>query len=107
MSRYNYPKIVVTGLGALTPIGNNVSEYWNALINGKSGAAPITSFDTTEFETKFACVVKGFDVQQFVSRKEAQRMDIFTQYGMAATAMAIEDSGSRIVAMSFCEPRSW
>lgn len=92
MSKYNFPKIVITGLGAVTPIGNNVSELWDALLNGKSGAAPISRFDTTEFETKFACEVKGFDVHQFVGRKEAQRMDIFTHYGMAASTMAIEDS---------------
>jgi 3-oxoacyl-[acyl-carrier-protein] synthase II len=93
MSRYNFPKIVVTGLGAVTPIGNNVSELWDSVLAGKSGAAPITRFDTTNFDTKFACEVKGFDISQFINRKEAQRMDIFTQFGMAASTMAIEDSG--------------
>lgn len=93
MARYNFPKIVVTGLGAVTPIGNTVSEYWDGLISGKSGAAPITRFDTTDFETKFACELKGFDIQQFVNRKEVQRMDIFTQLGISASTMAIEDSG--------------
>jgi 3-oxoacyl-[acyl-carrier-protein] synthase II len=93
MSRYNFPKIVVTGLGAVTPIGNSVSELWDSVLAGKSGAAPITRFDTTNFDTKFACEVKGFDISQFINRKEAQRMDIFTQFGMAASTMAIEDSG--------------
>lgn len=93
MARFNFPKVVVTGLGAVTPIGNNLTEYWEGLINGRNGAAPITRFDATEFDTKFACEVKGFDVSQYVNRKEAQRMDVFTQYAMAATAMAIEDSG--------------
>ncbi len=93
MSKYNYPKIVVTGLGAITPIGNNVEETWNSLISGKSGAGPITHFDTTYFDTKFACEVKGFDPLQYFNRKEVQKMDLFTQYAIAASAMAIEDSG--------------
>lgn len=96
MTRNNFPKVVVTGLGAVTALGNNVSELWDGLINGKSGAAPITRFDTTDFETKFACEVKGFDVQQFLNRKEYQRMDLFTHYAMATAIMAIEDSGLNI-----------
>jgi 3-oxoacyl-[acyl-carrier-protein] synthase II len=73
MSKYNYPKIVVTGLGAITPIGNNVEETWNSLISGKSGAGPITHFDTTYFDTKFACEVKGFDPLQYFNRKESTK----------------------------------
>jgi 3-oxoacyl-[acyl-carrier-protein] synthase II len=93
MSKYNYPKVVVTGIGAVTSIGNNAKDFWEALLSGKSGAAPITRFDTTEFDTKFAHEVKNFDVYQFVTRKEAQRMDLFTHFAMAAAIMAVDDSG--------------
>jgi 3-oxoacyl-[acyl-carrier-protein] synthase II len=92
MSKYNFPKVVVTGIGAVTSIGNSVQETWDALLAGKSGAAPITRFDTTEFDTKFAHEVKNFDIQQFINRKEAQRMDLFTHFAVASAAMAIEDS---------------
>lgn len=85
-------RVVVTGLGALTPIGNNVEEYWNGLINGVSGAAPITHFDASQFKTRFACEVKNFDVTQFIDRKEARKMDKFTQYAMVSTEEAIKDS---------------
>jgi len=97
MARYNFPKVVVTGLGAVTPLGNNVSDFWDGLVAGKNGAAPVTRFDTTNFDTKFACEVKGFDVSQYINRKEAQRMDVFTHFAMAAATMAIEDSGLDIV----------
>ncbi len=93
MPRYNFPKIVVTGLGAVTPIGNNLQEYWNSLIEGKSGGAPITKFDATEFKTQFACEVKGYDPSTHINFKEAQRMDLFTQYAISSAAMAIEDAG--------------
>ncbi|MCE5305658.1 MAG: beta-ketoacyl-ACP synthase II [Chloroherpetonaceae bacterium] len=93
MSNYNYPKIVVTGLGTVNPIGNNVDETWKSLITGKSGASFITRFDTTYFETKFACEVKGFDSLAYINRKEVQKMDLFTQYAIASAAMALEDSG--------------
>ena len=69
-----FKRVVVTGVGALTPIGNNVSEYWNSLINGVSGAAMIKSFDTTLFKTKFACEVKGFDADAFLGRKDARKL---------------------------------
>ena len=92
MANYNYPKIVVTGIGAITAIGNNVDEFWNGMLAGKSGAAPITAFDTTHFATKFACEIKGLDVLQFLNRKEVQRMDKFTQIAIAATQMAMDDS---------------
>ena len=74
-------RVVVTGLGALTPIGNTVAEYWDGLLNGVSGAAPITYFDATNFKTRFACELKNFTVTDFIHRKDARRMDKFTQYG--------------------------
>lgn len=85
-------RVVVTGLGALTPIGNNISEYWDALVNGKSGAAPITYFDTEKFKTKFACEIKNFDPTNFIDRKDARKMDKFTQYAMVASDEAIADA---------------
>lgn len=86
-------RVVVTGLGALTPIGNNVQDYWNALSNGVSGAAPITQFDTSKFKTKFACEVKNFNVENFIDRKEARKMDRFTHFAMVTCEEAIKDSG--------------
>jgi 3-oxoacyl-[acyl-carrier-protein] synthase II len=85
-------RVVVTGLGALTPIGNNVQEYWTALSNGVSGAAPITQFDTSKFKTKFACEVKNFQVENFIERKEARKMDRFTQFAMVTVEEALKDS---------------
>lgn len=85
-------RVVVTGLGALTPIGNTKDEYWEGLISGKSGAAPITYFDTEKFKTKFACELKNFNATDFIDRKEARRMDKFTQYAMVASEEAIADS---------------
>ncbi|SHI44523.1 beta-ketoacyl-ACP synthase II [Flavobacterium terrae] len=86
-------RVVVTGLGALTPIGNNIQEYWNALISGKSGAAPITYYDTEKHKTKFACEVKNFNVEDYIDKKEARRMDKFAQYAIVASDEAIKDSG--------------
>ncbi|MCF8269218.1 MAG: beta-ketoacyl-ACP synthase II [Crocinitomicaceae bacterium] len=86
-------RVVVTGLGALTPIGNTVSEYWNNLLAGKSGAAPIQQFDASLFKTQFACEVKGFDVEQFLDKKEARKMDQFTQYAMVSAMEAVDGSG--------------
>ncbi|MDI9309807.1 MAG: beta-ketoacyl-ACP synthase II [Limnohabitans sp.] len=86
-------RVVVTGLGALTPIGNTIEEYWNGLINGKSGAAPITYYDTEKHKTKFACEVKNFNVENYIDKKEARRMDKFTQYAIVASDEAIKDSG--------------
>lgn len=86
-------RVVVTGLGALTPIGNNVEDYWNALVAGKSGSAPITYFDTEKFKTKFACELKNFDVLNFFDRKEARKLDRFAQYAIVASDEAIKDSG--------------
>ncbi|RED48727.1 beta-ketoacyl-ACP synthase II [Seonamhaeicola aphaedonensis] len=85
-------RVVVTGLGALTPIGNTKDEYWEGLISGKSGAAPITYFDTEKFKTTFACEVKNFDATQFIDRREARRMDKFAQYAMVAADEAIADA---------------
>ena len=85
-------RVVVTGLGALTPIGNTRPEFWEGLVSGKSGAAPITYFDPTEFKTKFACELKNFNVLDFMDRKEARKQDRFTQYALVATQEAIEDA---------------
>jgi beta-ketoacyl-acyl-carrier-protein synthase II len=86
-------RVVVTGLGTVSPIGNTLEEFWNNLVAGKSGAAPITYFDTTHFDTKFACEIKGFDPLNYMDRKLAQRVDLFTQFALAASEMAIKDSG--------------
>ncbi len=86
-------RVVITGMGALTPIGNNIQEYWNGLSNGVSGAAPITRFDAELFKTKFACEIKDFNVTDHLDRKEARKMDPFTQYAMVAVAEAMKDSG--------------
>jgi len=86
-------RVVVTGLGALTPIGNTVSEYWNGLATGKSGAAPITRFDATKFRTRFAAELKGYDPEQHFERKEARKMDPFAQYAMVVCEEALKDSG--------------
>ena len=85
-------RVVITGLGALTPIGNTLPEFWEGLVSGKSGAAPITYFDASEFKTKFACELKNFNVLDFMDRKEARKQDRFTQYALVATQEAIEDS---------------
>lgn len=85
-------RVVVTGLGALTPIGNTYQEYWEGLKNGKSGAAPITRFDASLFKTKFACELKNFEIGNFMDRKEARKMDPFAQYAMVVADEAIKDS---------------
>lgn len=85
-------RVVVTGLGALTPIGNNIEEYWNSLVNGVSGAAPITYFDASKFKTRFACEVKNFNATDYINRKDARKMDRFTQYAMVASDQAIADA---------------
>ena len=86
-------RVVITGMGALTPIGNNLNDYWENLKMGVSGAAPITHFDASEFKTKFACELKGFVAKEVLHRREVQRMDPFTQYAMVASQEAIEDAG--------------
>lgn len=85
-------RVVVTGLGALTPIGNTVEKYWEGLVKGESGAAPITYFDAEKFKTRFACELKNFEVTDFIDRKEARKMDRFTQYAMVVADEAIADS---------------
>ena len=85
-------RVVVTGLGALTPVGNYVAETWENLVNGVSGAGPITHFDASNFKTQFACEVKGFKANEHLDRKEARKMDLYTQYAIVAAKEAIEDS---------------
>lgn len=86
-------RVVVTGLGALTPLGNTVKEFWNNLIEGRSGSALITKFDTTKFKTKFACEVKNYDPLNYFEKKEVRKMDPFAQYALVTTGEAIKDSG--------------
>jgi len=86
-------RVVVTGLGALTPIGNSIQEYWDGLINGRSGAAPITYYDTEKHKTKFACEVKNFNIEDYMDRKESRRLDKFSQYAIASSDEAIKDAG--------------
>jgi 3-oxoacyl-[acyl-carrier-protein] synthase II len=86
-------RVVVTGLGALTPIGNNIQEYWDALVSGKSGCAPITYFDTEKFKTKFACELKNFNAEDHFDRKEARKLDRFAQYALVSSDEAILDAG--------------
>tara|TARA_B100001758_G_scaffold247879_1_gene268098 strand:+ start:87166 stop:88419 length:1254 start_codon:yes stop_codon:yes gene_type:complete len=85
-------RVVVTGIGALTPIGNNLQNYWDSLIKGVSGAAKITHFDSSNFKTQFACELKNFEVTDFIHRKEARKMDPFCQYAMVTTDEAVKDS---------------
>ena len=85
-------RVVVTGLGAITPIGNTVSEYWEGLINGKSGAAPIQQYDASKFKTQFACEIKNFNVEDHIDRKEARKLDQFSQYAMVSAKEAMADS---------------
>ncbi|MEJ7758952.1 MAG: beta-ketoacyl-ACP synthase II [Gemmatimonadaceae bacterium] len=86
-------RVVVTGMGAVTPVGNDVATMWRSLIEGRSGAAPITHFDASIFPVRFACELKGFDPLQYMDRKEAKRADHFTQYAVASAKMAMEDAG--------------
>ena len=86
-------RVVVTGIGALTPLGNTAEESWENLKAGKSGAGPITHFDASQFKTHFACEVKGFNANDYIDRKESRKMDLYTQYALAAAKMALADSG--------------
>jgi 3-oxoacyl-[acyl-carrier-protein] synthase II len=92
-------RVVITGLGALTPLGNSVSEFWQNIVDGKSGAGPITKFDNTKFKTHFACEVRGFDAGAYIDKKEIKKYDLFTQYAIAATDEAIKDAGLDFAAM--------
>ena len=85
-------RVVVTGMGAVTPLGNNPKDTWEAMVAGKSGAAPITLFDASKFKTQFACEVKGLDVNAYIDRKEARKMDRYTQLAIVAAKQAVEDS---------------
>ena len=96
----NGRRVVITGIGALTPIGNNLQDYWNSLVNGVSGAAKITYFDATNFKTQFACELKGFDVADFIQPKEARKLDKFSQYAMVVADEAIKDSRLDIEAIN-------
>ena len=89
-------RVVVTGVGAITPLGHNVADTWAAILAGKSGAAPITHFNTEKFKTHFACEVKDFDPKQYIDRKEANKMDLYTQDAMVAATEAVEDTGLNI-----------
>src|SRR4028119_131231 len=86
-------RVVVTGLGALTPLGKSVPEYWDGLVNGVSGAGPITQFDTSKFKTKFACELKDFEPTTYLDRKESRKIDRFTQLALIARDQAVEDAG--------------
>jgi 3-oxoacyl-[acyl-carrier-protein] synthase II len=86
-------RVVITGLGAVTPLGNSVNDYWTNLLNGVSGAAPITRFNADKFKTRFACELKGFNAEDYFDKKEARKVDAFTHYGMAASVQAMADSG--------------
>ena len=85
-------RVVVTGFGAITPIGNNAKEYWENLVKGESGAAPITLFDATNFKTKFACEIKNFDPLNYLDKKESKKMDRNTQFGLVDAREAVAHS---------------
>ena len=89
----NLNRVVVTGLGALTPIGNNIPDYWDALVHGQSGAAPITHFDSSNFKTQFACELKNINLQDYLDRKEIRKYDNYTSYALIAVAESVKDSG--------------
>lgn len=86
-------RVVITGLGAITPLGNNTEEFWQNIVAGKSGAGPITKFDASKFKTQFACEVKDFRAEDYIERKELKKYDLFTQYAIAASDQAIKDAG--------------
>ena len=86
-------RVVVTGLGAITPLGNDIPTYWKGLVNGVSGAAPITKFDAINFKTQFACEVKDWDVSEFLDRKASRKMDLFAQYAVVCSDQALADAG--------------
>ena len=86
-------RVAITGLGAITPLGNNVAEFWANIVAGKSGAGPITKFDASKFKTNFSCEVKGFNAEDYIEKKEVRKYDLFTQYAIAAAEEAVKDSG--------------
>jgi 3-oxoacyl-[acyl-carrier-protein] synthase II len=89
----SFKRVVITGMGALTPIGNDVSTFWTNLVAGVSGAAPITRFDAEKFRTRFACEIKGLDINNYIPRQEARKMDPFAQYAVIAADEAMKDAG--------------
>ena len=86
-------RVVITGMGAITPLGNSITEFWQNILNGKSGAGPITKFDASKFKTRFGCEVKDFHVENYIEKKEIKKYDLFTQYAIAASDQAILDAG--------------
>src|SRR5438105_6719963 len=86
-------RVVVTGIGALTPLGNNLNDFWKGLVDGVSGADYITQYDASKFKTRFACEVKGFDATQFLDRKEVRKLDRFTQFALVVSDQAMSDAG--------------
>ena len=86
-------RVVVTGLGAITPVGSSIPEMWENVLNGVSGAGPITHFDASKFKTQFACEVKNFDALKYFDRKEARKLDVYAQYAIASAKEALENSG--------------
>lgn len=96
MSKTSPQRVVITGIGAVTPIGTTAASFWEGMMQGKSGAGPITRFDATEFDTRFACEITDYDPLLHLNRKEVQRMDLFTQFAMSAAVMAMEDSGLNV-----------
>ncbi len=93
-------RVVITGLGAITPLGNSVNEFWENVLAGKSGAGPITKFDCSKFKTKFACEVKNFNAEDYIEKKEIKKYDLYTQYAIAASQQAIQDAGLDFANMS-------
>lgn len=93
-------RVVITGLGAITPLGNSIDEFWNNIVSGKSGAGLLTKFDTSKFKTQFGCEVKNFNPEEYMDRKERRKYDLFTQYAVAASEQAIKDSGLDFESMS-------
>ena len=86
-------KVAITGLGAITPLGNTVNEFWQNIVAGKSGAGMITKFDASKFKTRFGCEVRNFNPEEYIEKKELKKYDLFTQYAIAASEQAIKDSG--------------
>src|SRR5215216_3340077 len=96
-------RVVITGMGAITPLGNSVSEFWKNSIAGKSGAGPFTKFDASKYKTRFGCEVKNFHPETFIDKKELKKYDLFSQYAIAASDEAIKDSGLDFESMSIEE----
>src|SRR5882724_48046 len=96
-------RVVITGLGVVTPLGNSVNEFWQNIIHGKSGVGPITKFDASKFKTKFACEVKNFNPEEWIEKKELKKYDLFTQYAIAASDQAIKDAQLDFTKMSDSE----